>query len=74
MQCNFNYYAAPIIVKSYIIIIIIIDIIMGIVQIKAVRLWHWSAAVSKPTREGHRMSGQGYKFGISWEGGSHAVT
>ena len=32
---------------------------MGIAQIKAVWLWHWSAAVSKPTREGHHMPGQG---------------
>ena len=32
---------------------------MGIVQIKALWLWHWSAAVSKLTREGHRMPGQG---------------
>ena len=30
-----------------------------LVQIKAVWLWHWSAAVSKPTREGHHMPGQG---------------
>ena len=35
---------------------------MGIAQIKAVWLWHWSAAASKPTREGHRMLGKG-KFG-----------
>ena len=38
--------------------IIIIDF-MGTVQIKAAWLWHWSAAASKPTREGHRMPGQG---------------
>ena len=37
-------------------------IIMGIAQIKAVWLWHWSTAVSKPTREGHRMPGQVGKF------------
>ena len=35
---------------------------MGIAQIKAVWLWHWSAAVSKPTREGYHMQGKG-KFG-----------
>ena len=32
---------------------------LGIAQIKAVWLWHWSAAVSKPAREGHHMPGQG---------------
>ena len=45
---------------------------MGIAQIKAVWLWHWSAAVSKPTREGHHMPGQGVSL-VGWEGRSHAL-
>ena len=36
---------------------------MGIAQIKAVWLWHWSAAVSKPTREGHHSKGKFGKLG-----------
>ena len=36
---------------------------MGLAQIKAVWLWHWSAAAaSKPTREVHCSQGKG-KFG-----------
>ena len=35
------------------------SIYMGIAQIKAVWLWHWSTAASKPTREGHCIPGQG---------------
>ena len=35
---------------------------MGIAQIKAVWLWHWSTAASKPTREGHPCQGK-VKFG-----------
>ena len=46
--------------------IIIIDF-MGTVQIKAVWLWHWSAAASKPTSARARVSL------VSWEGVSHAL-
>ena len=38
--------------------------------IKAIWSWYWSAAASKPTREGHRMARVRL---ISWEGGSNAV-
>ena len=44
---------------------------MGIAQIKAVWLWHWSAAVSKPTREGHHARARVSL--VSWEGRSHAL-
>ena len=56
-------------VKSYIIDIII----MGIAQIKAVWLWHWSAAVSKPTREGRTPHARARVSLVSWEGRSHAL-
>ena len=45
---------------------------MGIVQIKAVWLWHWSAAASKPTREGTPHARARVSL-VSWEEGSHAV-
>ena len=44
---------------------------MGIVQIKAIWLWHWSAATSKSTREGHYARARVSL--VSWEGGSHVV-
>ena len=44
---------------------------MGIVQIKAVWLWHWSAAVSKPIREGRTLHARARVSLVSWEGRSH---
>ena len=44
---------------------------MGIAQIKTVWLGHWSAAASKPTREGHNARTRISL--VRWEGGSHAV-
>ena len=45
---------------------------MGIAQIKAVWLWHWSAAASKPTRGDTVCQGKG-KFGKLGRGKSCIV-
>ena len=45
---------------------------MGIAQIKAIWLWHWSAAVIEADQEGTPHARARVSL-VSWEGRSHAL-
>ena len=47
---------------------------MGIAQIKAVWLWHWSAACSIEADQGGTPHARARVSLVSWEGRSHALS